>query len=143
MFLEQDAEQALFDSAGKTIDALVATVHENERPLRGLSGLLDWRFNGAISQCLRAGAITGGPGECTFLPVTKNGVVYKLILIGAGKSASPGERSTVPHESLKLLQKNLQNLKLSSVGISRKDFGSPAEEFFTKHLKEIPVQVML
>jgi hypothetical protein len=144
MFVELEAERALFETRPEyQIDALVAAIHENERPLSGLSGLLDWRFHGAISKCLRAGAINGQLGECTFLPVTKNGVVYRLILAGAGKSSSPGERSAIPPESLKLLHKNLVHLKLSSVGISRRDFGNPAQEYFSKNLKQIPLRVML
>jgi hypothetical protein len=140
MYLDLEAEQALFE---KQIDVLVATIHENERPPAGLAGLLDWRFHGAISHGLRVGAFTGKAGECIYLPVRKNGVSYRLILTGGGMSKSPGERKVLPQESLKSLEKNLLSLKISSVGISRRDFGNPAEEFFSKNLKKVPLRVAL
>jgi hypothetical protein len=126
------AEEAFIDHK---VGALVATINENERPLLGLAGLLDWRFQGAISACLRAGAITGKVGECVYFPVTKNGKLFKLLLLGVGT------HPTVTAEILKPLQKNLTNLKLISVGVSRKDFGNPPEELFTKNFKGIPLRV--
>ena len=135
-----EADRALFESQ---VDALVASVYENERPLAGLAGLLDWRFHGVISACIRSGAITGKPGECVYVPAVKNGKVFRIILAGAGKSPRPGERSALPIESLRSLQKNLIGLGFSSVGISSRDFGNPPKEFFSKNLKEIPVRVTL
>jgi hypothetical protein len=125
-------EDALIDH---DVDALVATISENERPLLGLAGLLDWRFQGAISSCLRSGAITGKVGECVYFPVSKNGRLYKILLLGVGS------HPTVTAEALKPLQKNLSSLKLNSVGVSRKDFGNPPEELFTKYLKGISLRV--
>jgi hypothetical protein len=129
-----EADQALID---RKIDGLVAAVHENDRPLSGLAGLLDWRFHGVISKCLRAGAITGKVGECVYFPVTKNGNTYKLILLGVGSS------STISPDALKPLQKNLKGLNLEQVGISNKDFGNPPEDFLSKNLKGISFRVTL
>ena len=140
MFLDLEADRALFESQ---IEIIVAAIYENERPLAGLSGLLDWRFQGAISKCIRSGAISGEAGECAYIPVVKNGKTFRILLTGAGKSPRPGDRSIPPVESLRALTKNLAGLKLSSIGISRRDFGNPSEEFFTKHLKGIPVRVTL
>src|SRR5690348_2937478 len=100
MTFDQEADRVIFEAH---VDAIVATVHENERPLRGLSGHLDWRFNGIISACIRSGAVTGKIGECVFIPVTKNGKTYRLILAGAGKSARPGIRASIPAETLRAL----------------------------------------
>jgi hypothetical protein len=130
---QMSAERALIEHQ---VDALVATVNETERPLLGLAGLLDWRFQGAISACLRAGAITGKVGECVYFPVSRNGQLYKLFLLGIGSLPA------VTAEALQPLQKNLTNLKLNSVGVSRQDFGNPPEELFTKHLKGIPLRVI-
>jgi hypothetical protein len=130
--LKMSAEEALIDHQ---VDALVVTVSENERPLLGLAGLLDWRFQGAISGCLRAGAITGKLGECVYFPVSKNGQLYKILLLGVGSHES------VTAEALKPLQKNLANLKLNSVGVSRKDFGNPPEDLLAKHFKDVQLRV--
>ncbi len=44
-------------------DLLVLSLFEDERPLRGLNGLVDWRANGRLSQMLTSGEITGKNGE--------------------------------------------------------------------------------
>jgi len=135
-----EADQALIN---RQIDGLVATLYENEKPLSGLAGFLDWRFHGAISECLRSGALTGQVGECVYFPVSKSGQVYKLILAGAGKAPAPGQRTNPPAETLKTLAKNLTGLKLNSIGISRKDFGNPSEDFLSKNLRGISLRVTL
>src|SRR4051812_14276668 len=117
--LNAEAGDALFDGQ---IQGLALTCYQNERPPNGLAGKMDWYFKGMISQYIRQGAITGKMGECTYLPLSKNGFIFHLILIGAGSSPSPGKRDPVPFEGLKILQQNLISLKLPKMGISRSDF---------------------
>lgn len=136
----QEADEALFE--GK-LQGLVVTCFENERPLRGLAGLLDWRFQGAISQCLKVGAVTGRAGEVVYMPMTRIGKTYHLILVGGGEIPSEAQdRSKIPAESLKALQKNLSSLKLGRLGVSRADFGGVDEAFFGKNLKGISLEVV-
>ncbi len=136
--LDLDADLALFD--GK-LQGLVVTCYENERPLQGLAGLLDWRFQGVISHCVRAGVISGKAGECAYVPVTKQGKTYHLILAGCGRSASPGARAQLPMDTLRQLQKNLSSLRLQQVGVSRADFGGVGEDYFQKNLKGVPLWI--
>ncbi|MGK5081735.1 M17 family peptidase N-terminal domain-containing protein [Bdellovibrionota bacterium FG-1] len=112
-------DQALFE--GK-IGALISTLSSDERPLQGLAGLLDWRFEGAISRLLKSGFLTGNPGECAYLPLQRAGVTYHLLLIGMGKhdDTPPG----IPQETARALKKNLTTLKLERVGASRSDLGN-------------------
>jgi hypothetical protein len=137
--LEIDGDRALFE--GK-LKGLAATFYENERPLQGLAGLMDWRFHGAISRCLKAGAISGKAGECVYFPVTRNGQTYHLILVGAGKASPQGRGSPIPAESLKALQKNLASLSVQQIGISRADFGGLSEDALAKHLKGAPIWIL-
>lgn len=130
------ADQALFE--GK-VDGLVIAFHENERPLWGLAGLMDWRFQGAVSRHLRRGEITGKPGECVYLPVSRNGITYHLIFVGGGFSSQPGRRTSLPAESLRSLRKNLASLKIQKLGASKSDFGDVSEDYFSDHLKGIPI----
>lgn len=122
--LSLTADQALFPPEKREIEGIVATIYQNERPLSGLAGLLDWRFHGAISQYLRSGAISGKYGECVYLPLTRNGHVYHLLLIGAGMAGKPGERGPLPSESLRSLKKNLISLRLNKIALSKSDFES-------------------
>jgi hypothetical protein len=138
MTLEMSPDRALFE--GK-VQGLVATCYQNERPLSGLAGLLDWRFQGAISNCLRIGAFSGEPGECVYLPVTRNERTYHLILAGCGYTSAHGSRVHVPPETLTLLRKNLASLRIPQIGVSRGDFGNATHEYFAKNLKGVPLWI--
>ena len=131
-------EEALFD--GK-IEGIVATCFENERPLRGIAGLLDWRFRGLISHCLRVGAVTGKAGECSYLPVTHGGRTYHVILAGGG-FLERGERQSLPAETYPVLRKNLASLKLKKLGASLADFGNVSATELTKQLVGIDLEVL-
>lgn len=135
---EADPDHALFSGQ---IHGLVAACYENERPLAGLAGLLDWRFKGAISRCIRAGAITGKPGECVYLPMDKNGITFHLILVGAGQSDTPGARQALPAETMRALEKNIASLKLKKIGASQTDLAMSASSI-EKHFKDVPLRVL-
>ncbi|GAB4213038.1 MAG: hypothetical protein OHK0013_36460 [Sandaracinaceae bacterium] len=68
-------------------EALVAPVHTDERPLRGATGLLDWRLCGRLSQLLLRGRLTGGDGERVLVPAGGRLAFEKIVLVGAGPSA--------------------------------------------------------
>ena len=104
-----------------TVSGLIAAVTTDERPMRGLLGLLDWRFEGQISELFRKKFVTGAPGECTYIPVTRAGKTYHLVLLGIGSRKAP--LSTLSHEALNSFSQNLKKLGVRSLGISRKDFG--------------------
>ena len=44
-------------------NTILALIPEDERPLRGDAGLVDWRLCGLISKHLRSGYVTGQLGE--------------------------------------------------------------------------------
>lgn len=136
--LEVEAEQALFE--GK-VQALAVAFYQNERPPRGLSGVLDWYFQGAISNYIRSGAISGRIGECTYFPFDRNGSTFHIILAGAGIASYPGKRDQLPAQTLTTLQKNLASLRLEKIGISKADFGNVTSEFLAKHMKGVPLWI--
>lgn len=123
--LEMDAEHAFF--SGK-LKGFVTLCHENERPLRGFAGYLDWKFHGALSKYIRTGVISGKAGECIYLPLKKQDRTYHILLVGGGRKKRAKE--SIPQASLTQLKKNLQSLKLTHVGISRQEFGDSLESEF-------------
>lgn len=135
---ELPADRALFSGVVK---GLIVTFYQNERPPYGLLGLMDWHFHGAISQTIRAGAITGRQGECSYFPLRRKKNIYHLLLVGAGPSQIPGEREALPIESLANVQKNLVSLKLEKFAISKADFGNVGFEVLTKNLKGVSLWV--
>lgn len=124
------------------IEGLVVTCYENERPLQGLAGKLDWYFAGSISQALRSGTIVGKPGECAYMPLSRGGRTYHTLVIGAGSTPQAGKRTRVPDESLRILKKNLTTLGLDPVGVSRSDFGDVDDDFFMRHLSGAAIHVL-
>lgn len=139
LLLEMNADRALFE---KKIDGIVATCYSNERPLRGLAGLLDWRTGGIISEYLRSGIITGAMGECTYLPLRRNGHTYHLFLLGCGHAVAPGRRDQVPETSVEAIRDNILKLKLEAVGISQTDFGGQGKDYFSQEFKGVPVWIV-
>jgi len=136
--LEVDPERALFE--GK-VQALAVAFYQNERPPLGLSGVLDWYFQGAISRYIRSGAISGHIGECTYFPCNRNGATFHIILAGAGIASAPGRRDQLPDVTLSTLQKNLASLRLEKVGISKADFGNITPEYLAQHMKGVPLWI--
>jgi len=134
--LELEADRALFE--GK-IEGLAVTCYANQRPLSGLVGLLDWRFNGAISEYVRSGAVTGKTGEICYLPLSRRNRVFHVLLLGCGNL---DKQKKIPEEILTVLQKNLSSLQIQNIGISKSDFGNVSDDYFLKHLKGSPVWVL-
>jgi hypothetical protein len=140
--IEVDGHRALFDGA---VEGLIVSLYENEKPPCGLAGTLDWYFHGSISKFLQTGKIQGSLGEFVYFPISRHGSTFHLIFVGAGPSSSPGHRASLPEKSLSSLQKNLQGLKLTKVGISLSDFGLNPDEgprYLAKHFKELPLWIV-
>lgn len=126
------AEKALFEGQ---IHGLIVTAYQNERPPCGLAGMLDWHFQGAISQLIMQGVITGRTGECVYLPILRRGSLYHILLAGSGHSLTPGHRGPVQADTIHAVQKNIITLGLPKLGISKSDFGQTSSDYFSKQLK--------
>lgn len=72
--------------AGAVPEALVLPFFEDERPLRGAAGLVDWRLCGRLSRLIGAGGrVSGAANEVTLYPGGR--VVFpRLLLVGLGRS---------------------------------------------------------
>lgn len=73
---------------GAPADAIACAVWEDERPLRGVAGLLDWRLAGKLSSLLEAKYLTGRNGEVMLLPATAKLAASKVLLFGLGPRAA-------------------------------------------------------
>lgn len=70
------------------VDLVVLPCFEDERPLQGLAGLVDWRMSGRLSTLLRDGFFTGAAGEAVLLPGRQTLPMARLVLIGLGPGAA-------------------------------------------------------
>lgn len=73
-----------------TLDALALPIFEDERPLRGLAGEVDWRLCGLLSRWILRGRVTGAVGERVLLPPGRRLAVEKLFLFGLGPRGAFG-----------------------------------------------------
>jgi hypothetical protein len=65
-------------------DVLVSGIFKDERPLKGSSGWIDWRFNGMLSRFLMENKLTGDWKETTLIPSQGRIVPRMVLLLGLG-----------------------------------------------------------
>jgi hypothetical protein len=66
-------------------DVLVTGFFQDERPLRGSSGWMDWRLNGVLSHFLIEKRLTGDWQEATLIPSQGRVMSRMILLLGLGK----------------------------------------------------------
>jgi hypothetical protein len=66
-------------------DLLVAGFFEDERPLKGSSGWIDWRLNGLLSRFLIEKRLTGHWKEAMLIPSQGRVTPRMIILLGLGR----------------------------------------------------------
>lgn len=62
----------------------LATFFEDVRPLKGSTGLIDWRLNGKISQLILSGKISGHFAESIIMPAQGRLATDEIFLFGLG-----------------------------------------------------------
>lgn len=67
-------------------DVVAVTFFEDERPLRGIAGLADWRMNGALSKLILDGVISGRDEESLLMSTGGRLLSSRLLLFGLGDS---------------------------------------------------------
>jgi hypothetical protein len=67
------------------LDSLCVFVGEDERPLRGAAGFLDWRLGGALSRVLVSGFFVGAPADTLLLPTGGRIAIPRVFAIGVGR----------------------------------------------------------
>jgi len=97
-------------------DVLVAGFFQDERPLRGASGWIDWRFNGMLSHFLIEKRLTGDWKETTLIPSHGRVTPSMVLLFGLGKVK---EYSYLRLRELSsYLLETLEKLKTSNICLS-------------------------
>jgi hypothetical protein len=88
----------------------VCSIWNDERPIRGLAGLLDWRLGGRLSELLRAGFVSGRRGEALLVPGKPHLPFEKVLVIGLGSRGSFGDEAF--REGLLRLARTLTGLRV-------------------------------
>jgi len=107
---------------GLRMEVLALPFFEDERPLKGVAGLCDWRLCGALSKLLIGGRVAGVADEVTLVPGRPRLPFEKLILYGEGRAedfdAAAAERVTAR------VLTTLTGLRLRSLALSLPGRGS-------------------
>lgn len=69
-------------------EVVACGVFRDERPFRGLAGLLDFRLGGKLSRLARQGFVLGAVDEAVLLPVRPRLPADKLLVVGLGPRAA-------------------------------------------------------
>jgi hypothetical protein len=97
-------------------DLLAAGLFQDERPLKGTSGWLDWRLNGLLSHFLIEKRLTGNWKETVLIP-SQGRITSRLILL-AGLGKVREYSSLRVRELLPFLLNALMKLEVSSFSLS-------------------------
>jgi hypothetical protein len=65
-------------------DAVLLLLPEEERPLRGDAGIVDWRLAGHISKLVASGFCSGDFGEATLIPADARFAAGRVLVFGVG-----------------------------------------------------------
>jgi hypothetical protein len=77
------------DASG--VELLACSVWRDQRPMRGVAGLLDWRLAGTLSGLARKGFLAGELGEVLFVPGRPRVRFEKVLVFGLGAQTGFGE----------------------------------------------------
>ena len=101
---------------GLHAEVLVLPFFEDERPLRGAAGLVDWRLCGALSRTILAGHLVGGLGEKALFAAPAPLRTGGLLLLGLGRSEAFEERSA--RAACASIADTLRGARTSSVALA-------------------------
>ncbi len=65
-------------------DAIIVGFYEDERPLKGLAGEIDWLLCGSLSQILLSGRLKGAVGDVALFSSRGKIPAEKIFLVGLG-----------------------------------------------------------
>lgn len=83
--LDIDVQGAALERA--RADLVVVPLFDDERPLQGGVGRVDWRLCGQLSFLVSSGRLTGKPGEAALLVAFGGLAASRLLVLGAGPRA--------------------------------------------------------
>jgi hypothetical protein len=74
-----------------TAEVIACAIWEDERPLRGLAGLLDWRLSGRVSRLARTEFIRGEIGQLLCMQGRPRLPFDKVLVVGCGPRETFGD----------------------------------------------------
>jgi hypothetical protein len=112
------------------VDALCLFVAEDDRPLPGTAGYVDWRLSGALSRVLKQGFFTGVKDDWLLLPSDGRIPIPRIFAVGLGarKNLDPGALGKALASAAQVLDKaKVESVALELPSGGRLDEAAQAE----------------
>jgi hypothetical protein len=109
-------------------EALALAFFEDERPLAGALGLVDWRLCGQVSRLLLRGRARGALNETVLVPTRPRLPFEKLILFGAGRAEDLDAQRFVEVVDRMLTTLDRARVRASVVGLPGRSAGRIAPQ---------------
>ncbi len=97
-------------------ELLITGFFQDERPLQGTAGWLDWRLNGRLSRFLLEKKLTGEWKERTLIPSQRRVSPKWIVLFGLGKAKTYSYLTV--REIVPFIHETIKHLKATHIGIS-------------------------
>lgn len=91
-------------------EVIACSVFADERPMRGLAGLLDWRLAGRLSALAKTDFLTGAEDEVVLVPGRPHLPFEKVLVLGLGPRSTFDD--AVVRRALGRLVSTLEGLKV-------------------------------
>ena len=108
--------------ANDQISGALLICFENDRPLRGTMGFLDWRLNGHFSRLVQEQVLTGAQGEAIYAPLQWNGKTLHFVILGGGYLRHESERPKISRSLFESGIQKMEELGLTEIGIPLLDW---------------------
>ena len=134
-------DDLLLSDGDATSRVLICSIYEDQRPLKGTAGVLDWRLRGFLSRFLKGGRINGKRNELVYIPFEHHGTMRHLLLVGLGPVH--GDKDLGDKFSTELLTRvssTVENMSFKRVAISRSSFPFLSDGVIKKSLSKVEVE---
>jgi hypothetical protein len=96
-------------------ETLCLPLFVDERPLKGVAGLIDWRLCGRVSELLVSGKLRGDLGEAVLMPARPRLTPERLLWVGTGTRGELDEARF--REFVRSLMERLVRLRVRTAGL--------------------------
>ncbi len=116
------------------VDSLCLFIPEDQRPLNGAAGFVDWRLCGALSRVMLAGFFVGQAKDTLLLPSERKLPVDRIFAVGVGSGRAFTEEGLI--EALGVAAQMLNRAKVQGVALELPGGTALDEQTRTRVLQE-------
>jgi hypothetical protein len=117
-------------------ELVICSIFEDQRPIKGVAGGLDWRLRGLISEFVKRGRIAGSRDEMVYLPIRHQNGIRHLMIVGLGELHATSEDTGL----FEKLAQAAGRMNFRRVALSRSSFPFADDQKIRRAFKGIEVE---